>query len=115
MWFGSSDFCHCVFGFLTNYYEIDVRALPNLPSEMIQEDETPMHNKLYFFLAQQDQFSSELKKSLNNLHTSYEDVLVDLLNLCGDMLEKGGWVIPDTKWMYLKVRMTDGGKTLRRE
>ncbi|KAJ3036755.1 Cytoplasmic FMR1-interacting protein 2 [Rhizophlyctis rosea] len=90
-------------GSMNNDFSMYKRALPNLPSDMVHEDETQMHNQLYFFLAQHDQFSAALKKSLNNLHTSYEDIIVDLLTLCADRLEKGVWTVPETKWMYLKA------------
>ncbi|KAJ3281602.1 Cytoplasmic FMR1-interacting protein 2, partial [Borealophlyctis nickersoniae] len=90
-------------GSMNNDFSMFKRALPNLPPTFSVQDDTAMHHKLYFFLAQQDQFATELKKSCTNLHSSYEDVVVDLLNLCADLVEGGVWVVPETKFMYLKA------------
>lgn len=69
----------------------------------VTEDETVMQHKLYSFLANQDQYSSELKNSLAKLPATYEDIIVDMLELCADCIENGNYLLPRTKHTYLRV------------
>ena len=59
--------------------------------------------KLAFFLATQDQFFLDVKKMLATLVTSHEDVLQDMINLCIDRFESGEYLLPSTKFTYLKA------------
>jgi len=73
-------------------------------SPELAEDQTVMNHKLYLFLGQHDQFSTELKKSLASVQ-GFEDTLIDVASACVDLYERKQFVLPETKFMYLKVNI----------
>ncbi|KAJ3182845.1 Cytoplasmic FMR1-interacting protein 2 [Gaertneriomyces sp. JEL0708] len=89
-------------GSMNNDFSMFRRAVQSSGKEM-NEDETIMQHKLYSFLANQDQYSSELKNALLKLAPTYEEIIVDMLETCADLVEHGRHLLPQTKHTYLRA------------
>lgn len=72
---------------MNNDFSMYRRAVPNIPGLSVNEEETITQHMLYNFLANNDQYSAELKKSLSKLSFPSEDVIIDVLQTCADRLE----------------------------
>lgn len=59
--------------------------------------------KLVFFLANKDHFANDLKKALSTMNSFYEEIFLDMINMCADFIEKGHYLTPNTKHMYVRV------------
>jgi cytoplasmic FMR1 interacting protein len=59
--------------------------------------------KLSFFLASKDQFANDIKKALSTMSNTYEEILIEMLNTCADHLEKGVYILPQLKHIYLRA------------
>ncbi|KAI9101038.1 cytoplasmic fragile-X interacting family-domain-containing protein [Phlyctochytrium arcticum] len=69
----------------------------------VGEDETIMQHKLYSFLANSDQYSSELKNSLHKLPPGFEEILVEIVEHCADRIESGMYIFPKQKHTYYRT------------
>ncbi|KAL7749352.1 hypothetical protein RI367_005223 [Sorochytrium milnesiophthora] len=70
---------------------------------LLQEDETAENHNLYLFLANHDRFSFTLKDKLSKLPAGYDEVLIDIVNLCVDRFEKSNFTWPSEKHSLLKA------------
>ncbi|KAJ3311868.1 Cytoplasmic FMR1-interacting protein 2 [Boothiomyces sp. JEL0838] len=59
--------------------------------------------KLVFFLANKDHFANDLKKALSTMNSFYEEIFLDMINMCADFIEKGHYLTPNTKHMYVRA------------
>jgi hypothetical protein len=58
--------------------------------------------QLYIFLANRDPFTTALKTKLD-AELKDDEVLEEVAEACGDLLERGSFVYPDTKHVLLKA------------
>ncbi|TPX53931.1 hypothetical protein PhCBS80983_g06110 [Powellomyces hirtus] len=100
--FVSMDAMKNIKGSMNNDFSMYRRAVQSSSRE-ISEDDTIMQHKLYSFLANQDQYSSELKASLSKLPATAEDIIVDMLELCADHIEGEGYLAPKTRHTYYRA------------
>ncbi|TPX72953.1 hypothetical protein SpCBS45565_g00163 [Spizellomyces sp. 'palustris'] len=89
-------------GSMNNDFSMYRRAVQSA-NRNVSEDETIMQHKLYSFLANQDQYSSELKNSLSKLSSTHEDIITDMIENCADRIESGQYLLPKTKYMYYRA------------
>ncbi|KAJ3000421.1 Cytoplasmic FMR1-interacting protein 2 [Globomyces sp. JEL0801] len=59
--------------------------------------------KLAMFLANKDFCVNEVKRSLSTISNLYEDIFIDLMNLCAEYLEKGHYIFPNSKHTLLRA------------
>ncbi|KAJ3262628.1 Cytoplasmic FMR1-interacting protein 2 [Boothiomyces macroporosus] len=59
--------------------------------------------KLVFFLANKDHFANDLKKALSTMNSFYEEIFLDMINMCADFIEKGHYLTPNTKHIYVRA------------
>ncbi|KAJ3276472.1 Cytoplasmic FMR1-interacting protein 2 [Terramyces sp. JEL0728] len=59
--------------------------------------------KLVFFLANKDHFAHDLKKALSTMNSFYEEIFLDMINMCTEYLEKGHYLTPSTKHIYIRA------------
>lgn len=58
---------------------------------------------LAFFIATQDQFAMDIKKTLSTINSSAEDIIIDMIQTCADLIERDNDLVPQTKHIYLRV------------
>ncbi|KAJ3145710.1 Cytoplasmic FMR1-interacting protein 2 [Geranomyces variabilis] len=100
--FVSMDAMKNIKGSMNNDFSMYRRAVQSSQREL-SEDETIMQHKLYSFLANQDQYSSELKASLAKLPPQAEEVIVDMIDLCADSIEMDIYLAPKTRHTYYRA------------
>jgi hypothetical protein len=66
------------------------------------EDETSDHQALYSFLGTRNVFAMKLKEKLAQIQ-QHDELLIDLINYCCQMLDNRSFLIPNVKYMLLKV------------
>ncbi|KAJ3322394.1 Cytoplasmic FMR1-interacting protein 2 [Boothiomyces sp. JEL0866] len=59
--------------------------------------------KLVFFLANKDHFANDLKKALSTMNSFYEEIFLDMINMCTEYIEKGHYLTPTTKHIYIRA------------
>ncbi|KAJ3017098.1 Cytoplasmic FMR1-interacting protein 2, partial [Thoreauomyces humboldtii] len=89
-------------GSMNNDFSMYRRAVQSSHRDM-SEDETIMQHKLYSFLANQDQYSSELKAALLKLPPTYEDIIVDMIEHCADCLEAEVFMTANKKHIFYRA------------
>lgn len=78
------------------------RAISFFPREVTEEEHSILP-KLAFFIATQDQFSIDIKKALSLISSAAEDLIIEILNKCMDLLDTDSDLIPQAKHVYLRV------------
>ncbi|KAI8818565.1 cytoplasmic fragile-X interacting family-domain-containing protein [Fimicolochytrium jonesii] len=89
-------------GSMNNDFSMYRRAVQSSNRD-ISEDETVMQHKLYSFLANQDQYSSELKTRLATLPPTYEEIIIEMMELCATRLETSDFIPARTKHTYYRA------------
>ena len=77
-----------------------VANLKNLTQSI--DDETTENHNVYLFLSSQNAFTTKLKEKLVSC-AGFEELLVDMVNLCATNIENQSYVTPDSKHMLIKV------------
>ncbi|KAI9357327.1 cytoplasmic fragile-X interacting family-domain-containing protein [Zopfochytrium polystomum] len=96
-------------GSMNNDFSLFKRTIANLqqpggdsvPAQ--NGEDSALHHRLYLFLAQQDQFGLELKRTLRERVPRFEDILIDVAHFCADSVESQLYLLQDTKHSYLKA------------
>ncbi|OAJ36290.1 hypothetical protein BDEG_20482 [Batrachochytrium dendrobatidis JEL423] len=89
-------------GSMNNDLSMYKRAISNFPKEQ-SESELMLLPKLAFFVAQQDQFATDVKKALATMSNTYEDIFHDMINICVDHVDSQHYLTPLTKHVYLRA------------
>ena len=97
------DFFHKIFiiDFITQFFSSYRRAGQFLKRFQEQKQVTESQN-LSMFLASHDKITEELKKRLVTI-SNYEDLILDIINICVTYYEQELYLVPDDKHMLLKV------------
>jgi hypothetical protein len=67
------------------------------------EQEQALIPTLAFFIATQDQLGSNLKKEINAFNSTAEDILIELIMKCAQLVENDAGLDPHLKHVYLRV------------
>ncbi|KAJ3209046.1 Cytoplasmic FMR1-interacting protein 2 [Dinochytrium kinnereticum] len=89
-------------GSMNNDFSLFKRTMPSLPKEYFVEDQTVQYHRLYLFLGQQDQFATELKKSLQEKCKHADDILTGFLAFGAEFLEKRSFQLPTARHVLVR-------------
>ena len=87
---------------LNNDFSFFKRAFGFLRKNMGNDDQTQENHTLYLFLANNNSITTTLKSELQNM-PGFDDALALAINQCADYMEKESFVLPDEKFMLLRV------------
>lgn len=91
---------------LNNDLSMYRRAFSNLPKDYLatlnKEAINDINNKLYYFLAEHDQFLQDIKKIFQN-NSRLEEIFIEIMNFYGDAFESNQWFKPKERNTLLKA------------
>eukprot|EP01091_Cochliopodium_minus_P018721 TRINITY_DN766_c0_g1_i1.p1 TRINITY_DN766_c0_g1~~TRINITY_DN766_c0_g1_i1.p1 ORF type:complete len:1390 (-),score=504.69 TRINITY_DN766_c0_g1_i1:45-4214(-) len=87
---------------LNNDFSFFKRAFGFLRKNMGNDDQTQENHTLYLFLANNNSITTSLKSELQGL-SGFDDTLSLVANMCADYMEQELFVLPDEKFMLLRV------------
>lgn len=86
-------------------YKRNLANIKNL-SALGLDDETSDHQTMYSFLGTRNVFAMKLKERLVQI-PQYDELLIDLVNFCCQMIDNHSYLVPNTKYKLIKVCLHD--------
>jgi len=91
---------------LNNDLSMYRRAFSNLPKDYLatinKEAINDINDKLYYFLAEHDQFLHDIKKIFQN-NSRLEEIFIEIMNNYADTFESNQWFMPKERNLLLKA------------
>jgi hypothetical protein len=69
----------------------------------MNEKEQSLMPTLAFFIATQDQLCANLKKEITSFNSMAEDIMIEVIMKCVELVEKDDGIDPHLKHVYIRV------------
>ncbi|KAI8847612.1 cytoplasmic fragile-X interacting family-domain-containing protein [Chytridium lagenaria] len=80
----------------------DFSLFKSLPKDYVIEDQTTQYHRLYLFLGQQDQFATELKRSLQENCKHADEILMSFLSYAIDAVDSKNFSLPTSRHTFIR-------------